>query len=211
MTMDKNEALPVIWGVTGGIGSGKSLVCRLLEMKGIPIYISDLECRRVMLTDETIRRELKALVGEDCYIDGKLNKPLLARYLFDSPEHAARVNAIVHPRVKADFRAWVARQSQSDNLPRIVAMESAILVEAGFRDTVDRVVMVSAPLEVRVARAMERDRAGREEIERRIKSQMSDEQKLEYADVVVYNDGKKALIPQLEKLLEAERFGLKAE
>ena len=137
-------------GLTGGIGSGKSVVSRLLEVMGIPVYISDIETRRLMVADESIRRGLTSLLGENVYIGESLNKPLLASYLFGSAEHAAQVNAIVHPRVKDDFR------SARSTCPW-VGMESAILLEAGFRGEVDKVVMVYAPLEVRIQRAVSRD------------------------------------------------------
>lgn len=114
-------------GITGGIGSGKSVVSRLLELMGVPVYISDIETRRLMVEDVQIRRELVSLLGEDVYQGGRLNKPLLASYIFGSAVHAARVNGIVHPRVKDDFRRW-CRLHASD---RWVGMESAILLEAG--------------------------------------------------------------------------------
>lgn len=183
-------------GITGGIGSGKSVVCRLLRLMGVPVYISDLETRRVMAVDPEIRRRLIALLGEDVYAGGVLNKPLLAAYLFSDPSHAAQVNAIVHPQVKADFRHWV---SQHSNAPW-VAIESAILVEAGFLDVVDHIVMVTAPLEVRIARAMERDHSPREQIEQRVRSQMADEEKVRYAQSVLLNDGSVSLIEQVKRL-----------
>ena len=90
-------------GITGGIGSGKSIVSRLLEIMGIPVYISDIEAKRITHTNDVIRRELCALVGQDVFLNGKLNRPLLASYTFGSPEHAKKVNAVIHPQVKEDF------------------------------------------------------------------------------------------------------------
>lgn len=159
-------------GLTGGIGSGKSVVSRLLEVMGIPVYISDIETRRLMVSDESIRRGLTSLLGENVYVGEHLNKPLLASYLFGSAEHAAQVNAIVHPRVKDDFRLWCSAHSTCP----WVGMESAILLEAGFRGEVDKVVMVYAPLEVRIQRAVSRDASSRELIEQRIRCQMDDEE-----------------------------------
>ena len=186
-------------GITGGIGSGKSVVSRLLELMGVPVYVSDIETRRLMVEDVQIRRELVSLLGEDVYQGGRLNKPLLASYLFGSAAHAARVNGIVHPRVKDDFRRW-CRLHVSD---RWVGMESAILLEAGFRREVDVVVMVSAPLEVRIRRAMERDASSRESIEQRIRSQMDDGEKCRLSDFVIVNDGEKPLIPQVLSLISS--------
>ena len=184
-------------GITGGIGSGKSVVSRLLEVMGIPVYISDGETKQLMMTDSCIRSELTALLGEEVYAGGVLNKSLLASYLFGSPEHAKEINCIVHPRVKEDFRRW----TQCRTAFPIVGIESAILVEAGFAGEVDAVVMVYAPEEVRVQRAMKRDASSRELIERRIRSQMSDEEKRMRADFVIVNDGETPLIPQVLALI----------
>ena len=117
-------------GITGGIGSGKSVVSRLLEVMGIPVYISDGETKQLMMTDSCIRSELTALLGEEVYAGGVLNKSLLASYLFGSPEHAGQINGIVHPRVKEDFRQWVCQRAAC----RMAGIESAILIEAGFAD-----------------------------------------------------------------------------
>ncbi len=184
-------------GITGGIGSGKSVVSCLLQLMGIPVYIADMESKRLTGTDPVIRRELCALVGEEVFRDGELNKPLLAAYLFGDATHAAQVNAIIHPRVKKDFRTWVERHPSTP----WVAMESAILIESGFAGEVDVVVMVYAPLEVRVQRAMKRDEATREQVEQRIRHQMDDEEKRRQAAYVIVNDGETPLIPQVLDLI----------
>ncbi|MDR1004928.1 MAG: dephospho-CoA kinase [Prevotellaceae bacterium] len=184
-------------GITGGIGSGKSVVSRLLDMMGVPVYISDIEARRLTLLNPDIRRELTTLIGNDIYQGNMLNKELLSSYMFGNPTHLQTVNNIIHPRVRNHFRQWV---EQHDSAP-LVGMESAILIESGFAGEVDAIVMVYAPREVRIARAMQRDNASREEIERRIHSQMSDEEKRLRARYVVYNDGETALIPQVLQLI----------
>lgn len=189
-------------GITGGIGSGKSVVSRLLGVMGIPVYDSDLETKRLMASDGVIRKELQALVGEEVYAGGVLNKPLLASYLFANSENARRVNGIIHPRVKEDFRQWVQRHSACP----IVGIESAILVEAGFANEVDSIVMVYAPEEVRIARAVRRDASSRELIEKRIRSQMNDEEKRRYADFVIANDDATPLIPQVLELIASLPF-----
>lgn len=184
-------------GITGGIGSGKSVVSRLLSLMDIPVYLSDDEAKRLTATDETIRKELTALLGDELYQGDVLNKSLLAGYLFASPENAARVNAIIHPVVKQDFRRWCKENASS----AILAMESAILIEAGFAPEVDAVVMVYAPKEVRIRRAMKRDDASRKQIEQRIQNQMDDEAKRAKADYTIINDDKTPLIPQVFRLL----------
>ena len=145
-------------GITGGIGSGKSYVSHLLEEAGIPVYDTDTEAKKLTLSHPRIREGLLVLLGEDVYkADGSLNKPVLASYLFASTENAGRVNRIIHPCVYEDFQQWADRQATSGT--EVVAMESAILFESGFHTAVDYVVMVYAPLELRITRAMQRDAA----------------------------------------------------
>lgn len=184
-------------GITGGIGSGKSVVSRLLAIMGVPVYISDIEAKRITQTDKVIRQGLCDLVGQEVFQSGELNRPLLASYMFGHPEHVKGVNGIIHPRVKDDFRQWASRLESKP----LVGMESAILVEAGFRDEVDFLVMVYAPLEVRVERAIKRDCSSRELVMRRIETQMSDETKRNHADFVIVNDDETPLIPQVLELI----------
>lgn len=185
------------FAITGGIGSGKSYVSSLLEERGIPIYNADLESKRLTVQDEGIRKELVALLGEDIYQGATLNKPLLASYLFANSDNAVKVNSIIHPRVKDDFRRWV--ESQKD-VP-LVGLESAILYESGFDDVVDQVVMVYAPEAVRLQRAMKRDNATEEQVRARMSAQMDDEEKRSKADFVLMNDGIMPLEVQLDDLV----------
>lgn len=184
-------------GITGGIGSGKSVVATLLRLYGIPVYIADEESKRLTNSSPVIRRALVDLVGEAVYdADGKLDKPRLANFIFGQPEHLARVNAIIHPEVNRDFLDWCERQEKA-----FCAIESAILFESGFDRIVDVKLMVLAPLEIRLERAIARDHASREALERRIKSQMADEEKASRSDFVIHNDGRQALIPQVENFI----------
>lgn len=184
-------------GITGGIGSGKSVVSHLLNVMGIPVYISDIEAKRLTLEDVAIRQKLIALLGEEVYIGNDLNKSLLASYIFGNPEYLETVNAIIHPSVRLDFNKWV---KSCDAYP-IVAIESAILVEAGFISEVDYSVMVYASQELRVSRAMHRDSSSRESVERRLSSQMDDEKKRHLVDKIIINDGESPLIPQVLDLI----------
>ena len=184
-------------GITGGIGSGKSVVSRLLEIMGIPVYISDIEAKRITQTDPVICQELCALVGQDVFQNGVLNRSLLASYMFGHPNRVQKVNEIIHPQVKEDFRRWAARFGGE----QLVGMESAILVEAGFRSEFVFLVMVYAPLEVRVGRAIKRDCSSREQVMKRIEAQMSDEVKRSHADFVIVNDDETSLIPQVLELI----------
>lgn len=184
-------------GITGGIGSGKSIVSRLLEVMGIPVYISDVEAKRLTQTHPVIKQKLIFLLGEEVYKEGILNKPYLASYLFSHSEHTKLVNEIIHPQVKEDFRQWVSDHEDS----KIVAMESAILIESGFVGDVDAIMMVYAPLEVRLHRAMKRDSSPKELIMKRIQSQMDDEEKRLHAHFIIKNDDERMLIPQILELI----------
>lgn len=189
--------------ITGGIGSGKSYVSAMLEERGIPVYNADNESKRLTAADPGIRSRLIALLGEEIYSDGMLNKPMLAAYLFASQENAARINGIIHPCVKEDFKRWLAEHEEAE----ITAFESAILYEAGFEDTVDAVLVVYAPRELRLRRAMQRDKATRQQIEARMNAQMSEEEKLFKADCVVYNDGTLPLDGQLTSIINQLKRG----
>lgn len=140
--------------ITGGIGSGKSYIAqRMTELFGIPVYNSDANAKRLNEESPLIRQGLIEMVGSDVYdTTGRLNKEKLAAYLFASEENACRVNALIHPVVKADFLQWAERQ-----VVPVVAIETALLAESGIDKVVDKVIRVDAPLETRIARAMERD------------------------------------------------------
>lgn len=189
-------------GITGGIGSGKSFVSRCLkEGFSVQVYDTDKEAKRLMLEHEGIRADLIALLGEEVYTAAGLNKPLLAAYIFSSPENAQKVNAIVHPRVKEDFRNWAFRQEQAGC--QLVGVESAILFESGFDREVDKTLTVSAPLELRIARVMERDRVGREQVLERITAQISDEERNRLSDFSVENAETSDIHAQLVRILSA--------
>jgi len=187
---------PIRLGITGGIGSGKSVVARVLQTLGIPVFDCDAESKRLTVVHPLIRQQLVALVGPEVYQGNTLNKPFLAHYLFSSPEHVQQVNGIIHPVLKEYFLQWVSKQST-----QFVAIESAILFEAGYDDVVDSVITVSAPLEVRIARAMQRDGATRSAIEERIRQQMDDEEKRRRSQFVIVNDGEAPVIPQVLEII----------
>ena len=187
---------PITIGITGGIGSGKTFVSNLLKERGIPIYNSDDEAKRLMVSDEGIRRDLMALLGEDVYQGDALNKSLLTSYLFADASNAARINAIVHPRVKADFHRWLSEHQDEE----IAGLECAILYEAGFEDTVDKVVMVYAPESLRIERAMARDGVSREQVERRIANQISDDERSARSKYAIVNITLEELEEDVEQL-----------
>ena len=172
-------------GITGGIGSGKSYVAQMLQARWeVPVYDCDSEAKRLTAESDDIRTALTQLVGDHLWQQGQMQKPVLAAYLFASPEHAAQVNAIIHPAVRRDFLRWADAHSRSP----VVAIESAILCESGFHTLVDSILLVDAPLEVRLQRAMLRDGASRQQVMARMARQDS-AQARQLARFTVINDG----------------------
>ena len=188
---------PYIIGVTGGIGSGKSVVSHLLRLMDVPVYDCDREAKRLMCESVAIREALTEAIGAEVYdAAGQLNRSYLASYMFGDAERVAQVNRIVHPVVRADFKAW-AQQSRKS----VVAVESAILFEAGMAADVDAVWAVHAAEDVRLQRAVKRDAFHAEAVRSRMRSQLSEQEYVERADKVVCNDGSCSLIQQVEQLL----------
>lgn len=183
-------------GITGGIGSGKTYVCNLLRERGLPVYNCDDEAKRLMTESPVIRKQLCQLLGDEAYIDGTLNKPHIAAFLFANAENAAQINSIVHPVVKADFAEWAQRQTAD-----IVVQECALLFESGFQDTVDITVEVYAPTDIRRQRAQARDHATASQIEARMAQQMDEDEKRQRADLCIVNDGTCDLNQQIDQLL----------
>ena len=168
--------------VCGGIGSGKSTICRMFAERGVALYDSDSRAKALMNESDELRKALVAEFGEECYADCVLNRPYLASRVFGSAEQLARLNSIVHPAVKEDFLRW-AEEQEGD----FCILESAILFESGFDAVVDKTVAVLAPLPLRIERAMARDGASREQIEARVKAQMSDDELIARADFAIVN------------------------
>ena len=196
---------PLKLGITGGIGSGKSGVSELLRIAGIPVYDCDSEARRLMNTSPALREGLMALAGTEVYVspasDGTpspFNRRYLADFMFGHPERVKAVNALVHPAVREDFRAWAERQKDAE----VVGVESAILFEAGMREDVDVVVLVFTPFNERLQRAMARDGATEASVRARLASQMSDIDKIPLADYIIHNAEADAITPQVMELID---------
>lgn len=190
-------------GITGGIGSGKSTVCRLFAACGVPVYDSDSQAKRLMEEDGVLRMRLAARFGADIYADGYLNRKLLAGRVFADPAELAALNALVHPAVMEDFERWCARQSGAD----YVLLESAILFDAGLEGHVDRTIAVTAPVDVRIARTCLRDGSSAEEVRRRIDVQLAEEELRRRADYTLVNIDLVTLeqeVARLNKLLRDE-------
>ena len=191
----------VVIGMTGGIGCGKSYVSAKMQLRGIPVYDSDTRAKLITATDPVLKLELTRLVGPTLYCPcgcGVMQKEVLAKFIFGNPENMAKVNAIIHPRVKEDFRRWADAHASKD----FCILESAILFESGFDGEVDFTVCVDAPSELRISRCMKRDNATREAVVKRIESQMDQEEKCSRADFVIVNDDVQPLEPQIDALLD---------
>ena len=187
-------------GITGGIGCGKSYVSAKMRLRGIPVYDSDTRAKLITATNPVIKMELSRLVGPSLYCSccGQFQKEVLSQFIFGNPENLAKVNAIIHPRVKDDFRQWADAQKGKD----FCILESAILFESGFDGEVDFKVCVDAPMELRIRRCMERDKTTREAVVERINNQMNQAEKCGMADFVIVNDGQRALEPQIDALID---------
>jgi dephospho-CoA kinase len=183
-------------GLTGGIGSGKTSIAQILEAMSYPVYYSDLRAK--FLSDEhpVIRQGLIALLGEESYVDGTLNRVYVSDCIFSNPDLRLKVNEIIHPIVRKDFDDWSAQQTST-----LIFNEAAILFETGAYQKFDAVLLVCAPIDVRIQRVMMRDHCSKASVEQRIQSQWTDEQKRSLTDFCVENDGKQPVLKQLEKVL----------
>lgn len=187
-------------GITGGIGTGKSVVCRLFQVLGVPVYDSDSRAKWVMANDLQLRDELRAAFGPETFTDaGQLNRAHLSKIAFADTEQVARLNALVHPRVGVDFEQWTAARQAEGH--RYILKEAALLYESGAYRQLDRIITVFAPLELRQARIRLRDPHRTDaDMQNIIGKQMSEDEKLRRADYVVHNDDQHLLIPQALKL-----------
>ncbi|WP_075601782.1 dephospho-CoA kinase [Saccharicrinis aurantiacus] len=179
-------------GITGGIGSGKTTVCRIFESLGIPVYYSDLEARNLIDKDYTIISQIKTLFGANSYADGKLNRPFISNIVFKDKQKLDQLNKVTHPAVALHFKKWYQQQTAP-----YILKEAAILFESGAYKTVDKIITVTAPIEIRVKRVIERDGISKEEILDRINNQMNDAEKIARADEVIYADDTHLVIPQI--------------
>lgn len=182
-----------IVAITGGIGSGKSYVCRYLQQMGIEVFDCDASAKRLMATSTVLQTSLQSLVGEDVYVDGVLQKAVLAKFLLQSDTNKRALNDVIHPAVAADFRhsgmSW---------------LESAIYFDSGFckRVPADYVVCVTAPLDLRLQRVMQRDKISEEKALVWINRQLSQEENMRRSHFIIVNDGKQDIQQQIENILQ---------
>jgi dephospho-CoA kinase len=184
-------------GVTGGIGSGKTLVCSIISAMGYPVYNADLEARRIIDTDSDVILSIKNLFGDDIYADNQLRRKRVSEIVFSDLELLEKLNSIVHPAVAKHFDEWVMLyQSRS-----IVVQEAAILFESGAYKSVDKIISVIAPTDIRVKRVQMRDGLSQEIILSRIKSQLPQEELIKRSDYIIENDGVNLILPQIIKII----------
>lgn len=191
-----NERRSVIkLGVTGGIGSGKTTVCRVFNVLGIPVFEADKDAREIMDNDLIVKRKINSIAGKDLYNSGSLDRKSLAELMFNNKAMLAKVNSLVHPVVFDHFLQWDKEQTA----PYII-LEAAILFESGGSKLLDKVVSVIAPVEERIERVMQRNCLSREQILERIHNQMDDEARIRLSDYVINNADNDMIIPVILKI-----------
>ena len=181
----------MIIGITGGIGSGKSVIAKQLRKMGYSVYDTDSEAKRLIVEDTHVRQQITDLFGEEVYQDGIYQTALVAQRVFADKGLLAQLNAIVHPAVKADIGNWVSEPSDSEAIRQhsnLLFIECAILYQAGFDTLCDKVVAVTAPEDVRLARVIARDHSTIDKVRARMRAQEADKD-LARADIVINNDG----------------------
>jgi len=186
-------------GITGGIGSGKTTVCEIFERLGVPVYYADKQAKYLMETDKKLREAIRQLFGDEAFdSENNLNRAFIAGIVFKDEEKLLALNALVHPAVKADYDSWnsiLERKEYPYSLK-----EAALLVESGSYKDLDKLIVVSAPLEDRIKRVMARDNVSEEQVKARIDAQLPDAGKVKLADYVIANNLIMELVPQVSKV-----------
>lgn len=184
-------------GITGGIGSGKSLVAEIFQCLGVPVFNSDLESKNLLVANEIVKNSLIHAFGPQIYSsDGKIDKLTFGSIIFSDPEKLKLANSIIHPAVSLRFQEWCKEQKPA----RYVLKEAAILFESGAYKQLELIIAVSAPQKIRIERIMKRDHSTEKEILARMDKQWPDEKINSLADFVIQNTGEQLLIPQVLKI-----------
>jgi dephospho-CoA kinase len=180
-------------GITGGIGSGKTLVCKIFEQLGVPVYYADLAATKIFYRKD-IQQQIIETFGENLIDDtGFVNRKQLSTLVFSDKTLLDKLNAIIHPAVALDLGQWDKQHAQA----KYVLKEAAILFESGTSKGMDKVITVTSPVELRISRAMKREGGSREEVEKRMQNQWSDEKKIKLSDFVICNDEQQMVVPQV--------------
>lgn len=180
-------------GITGGIGSGKTTVCRIFELLEVPVYYADDRAKKLYNEDGRLQEDLKSTFGYEIFDQhNKLNKAKLADIVFNNPSALAQLNKLVHPAVRRDFTRWMQTQDAF-----YVIQEAALLVETGSYQNLDYLITLTTPLETRIQRIVQRDYTTREKVQERMNNQLNEEEKVAKSDFTITNDGRTLLIPQV--------------
>lgn len=189
-------------GITGGIGSGKTTVCKIFEKLGVPVYYADDRAKWLLNNHKDIIQQVKNLLGEESYLNNEINRPYIAQKVFNDKNLLQQYNEIVHPAVAFDTLEWM----QQHLYKKYILKEAALLVETGIYQTLDKLIVVTAPKEIRIERVIKRDGLSREAVEARINNQMPEEDKIKYADFIIINDGNHDLEQQVNKIHTALEY-----
>lgn len=184
-------------GITGGIGSGKTTVCKVFSILGIPVFSADCEARQIMDNDQSVINEINSVVGRNMYENGSLDRVELARMIFNDKDLLGKVNSIVHPVVFERFIDWSVRQTAP-----YVIMEAAILFESGASRLVDRVLTVVTPMDERMKRMLRGNKFTKQQVLERIKNQTDDDTRIGNSDYVIYNSENDLILPAILKVHE---------
>jgi len=184
-------------GLTGGIGSGKSTVAQIFEVLGIPVYYADISAKKLMNENADLRSSITNIFGEQAFTNNILDRKYISSIVFSDPAKLQQLNALVHPATKKDGEAWMQEQTSP-----YAIHEAALIFEAKVSDRLDLVIGVSSPIELRIKRAMERDKVSREEVLKRMEQQLDEEVKMSKCNFVLINDEQQLLIPQVLEIHE---------
>ncbi len=184
-------------GITGGIGSGKTVVAELFRLHGIPVYDADMQAKLLNDTSETIREKIILRFGNDLYADGRLDRKRFAEIIFQDQNLLREANSIIHPELRKHFLRWLQERREAP----LVAIDAAVLFESNFYKLTDYNITVTAPETMRIRRATARDNSRSEQVKNRMESQMADAERIRLSDFVIVNDNANSLIKQIEEIL----------
>ena len=183
-------------GLTGGIGSGKTLVANIFRQLGVPVYDADYEARMLTENNPEIKNKIRSVFGKEFFNGDSLDRKQLAFFVFSDEKTLTELNEIIHPFVREHFNLWLKQQGRK----KYIIKEAAILFESGSNNELDKIITVDAPVELRISRVMEREKSSREKILNVMKNQWSDEERKAKADFVIINDNQHLIISQVLEL-----------
>ncbi|WP_347065680.1 dephospho-CoA kinase [Flavobacterium sp. WV_118_3] len=186
-----------IVGLTGGIGSGKSTIVAYIRSKGIPVYIADDQAKKIM-DDPEIIKKVRGIFDENVIENEKLNRKKIAELVFSSPNLLKKLNEIIHPAVRENFDNWLKNNEKSS----FIVKEAAILFESGSYKDCDKIILITAPQDIRIERVMNRDKVSREQVLDRMKNQWDDAKKAEFSDYIIDNTDLSVSLKEVELILK---------